>query len=125
MKGVVETSTIVMPVRLLSGVHKRARRPRTQDRPRPCQSVQQQICRYCSWASDALLFVCINPGPRGLAMIQNSRSLSKRSGGNTSNGRETNRHITGSHQAATSSRPSVHAGVTRVLPACTGQAGRS
>ena len=41
-----------------------------------------------------LPFFCFNPGPRGLAMIQNSRILSKRSGDNTNNGRETNRqHI--------------------------------
>ena len=44
-----------------------------------------------------LPFFCFNPGPRGLAMIQNSRSLSKRSGDHTNNGRETNRHMTGSH----------------------------
>jgi len=41
----------------------------------------------------SLRFFCSNPGPRGLAMIQNLRILSKRSGDNTNNGRETNRHI--------------------------------
>ena len=35
---------------------------------------------------------CFSPGPRGLAMTRNSRSLSKRSGDNTSNDREANRH---------------------------------
>jgi len=62
---------------------------------------------------------CFNPGPRRLAM-------SKRSGDDTNRDCETNRNTeSGSHQADTSRRPSVYAGVTRVLPSCTGQAGRS
>lgn len=85
---------------------------------------------------------CFNPGPRWLVMTQNWRILSKRSGDDTNNDRETNRHISrcmaesrlhagnrqtesGPHQADTYRRPSVCSGVTRVLPACTGQAGCS
>ena len=48
-------------------------------------------------ANNVLPFFCFNRGPRGLAMIQNSRIPSKRSGDNTNNGRETNRHMAGSH----------------------------
>ena len=40
-----------------------------------------------------LPFFCFNRGPRGLAMTQNSRILSKGSGDTTNNDRETNRHI--------------------------------
>jgi hypothetical protein len=40
-----------------------------------------------------LPFVCFNPGPRQLALIQNSRILSKGGGGYTNNDRETNRQI--------------------------------
>jgi hypothetical protein len=40
-----------------------------------------------------LPFFGFNPGFRGLAMTRNSRILSKRSGDNTNNDRETNRHI--------------------------------
>ena len=40
-----------------------------------------------------LPFFCFNPGPRGLAMNQNWRILSKRSWDNSNSDRETNRHI--------------------------------
>ena len=66
-----------------------------------------------------LPFFCLNPSPRGLAM-------SKRSGDDTNRDRKTNRNTeSGSHQADTSRRPSVYAGVTRALPSCTGRRCRS
>ena len=64
-----------------------------------------------------LPFFCFNPGPRGLALIRNSRILSKRSGDTANNDRETNRHTeSGSHQADTSRRPSVRRRYQR--PSC-------
>ena len=65
-----------------------------------------------------------NPGFRGLAMIQNSRIPSERSGGNANKGRETDRHMY-EHQADTFRRSSVYASFIRVLPACIGQEGGS
>lgn len=68
-----------------------------------------------------LPLLCCSPDPRGLARIQTSRTLSKRSGDKTNNCRQTYRHTkSSSHSADTSRRPSFYAGTTRVLPACTG-----